>query len=689
MDLFLETPKLIFTKSASVELDEDSRNWTQQILAEAFQACPSIGEFSATVTFRSKDDTQGYAFGAVVVEAATRSALAATRVGAARPGRVAIPVIVRSYQLMPLDIFISADGRALPLTDARLREALFTTEIGDSVTTDIGDTSIYNLLYPLGRAGNGGEFGMGMGGGMGSGVTTVFGPGMKFASAMDEGTYSLLDELAITLRAPDLETVKTALAEPAIKAAMASPGPFQDAVRLLASVEPSALTTADTLVKAAQAMARADVIQLGHDHEGYWMRTACSNAYSTPETYALDRGQFLKIAGPELTKKVDTEGTVTVGAQQAPADAPRTPAKPVTETGIYRVRIDGQGDGKELVGWVIPNLIGLDGLVLPQAVFTNGAVSMVQDQIAGVRAATGADLPNDEPKGIGVFYAGREGNVQATVPVVVKARQEIDGVPAWVVQTTEGEDTVLRYAPGLQGIEFVDGELFIPESAGFISLGEGAALSLEDGGADSLESVPGGIPAEKTASASTVTIKSSTGFDYRLSFANADKLAALVRSRGELDHDDAMFVLALGGVSPQTASTKLAAAERGAVTLPVRDVVLFAELQKQASDETASLASLIGALRVSLVKEAASMPSSTTVDAVLSLGFINPENVRLFLARLPYLEKSLSMVCEMVIASRLGLTSIPEGAASRAARALDAVITGLRGLALMEIDQAA
>lgn len=674
MDLFLTTPKLSFQKQASCALDEDSRHWTQQILAEAYRACPAIADFSSTITFREKDDEQGYALGAVVVEASVNSALAATRVGAARPGRVAIPVIIRNYELLPLDVFMDASGRAMPLTESRLREALFTPDVGDSVTNDLGDTSIYNLLYPLGRASSG-DFGMGMGLSTTNGnISTVMGTGMKFSAAMGDPQYSLLDELAVTMRVPDIAVVEAALQEDGVKVAVANNEPFREALSVIAAAAPSALSTADGLVKAAQAMARADVIQIGHDDVGYWMRTAASNAYSTPETYALERADLLKIAGPEMTRKVDTEGTVTVAPQQAPEEGSPSADAVVTSAGIYTVPVEGAE--APLTGWVLPNLIGLDGLVMPQAVFTNGAVSMVQDQIVGTRVSTGADLPRDEPKGVGCFYSVNGEDIKATVPINVMGREEVDGLPAWMVQGAEGESTRLRFAPGLQNIEFVDGELFLPENAGFISLNEGASLPLA--------SEPG---APKVASAaSSVTVRRD-GDTYALTFRGADKLSALVRSRGELDHDDAMFVLALAGVSPPTASTKLASAD--IVSLPIRDITMFEELVKQSSDETASLAAMISGLRMSLVKEAAALPSSTTVDAVLSLGFINPENVRLFLARLPYLEKSLSMLCEMVVASRLGLTSIPEGAASRGARGVDAVITGLRGLALMEMDQAA
>ena len=89
------------------------------------------------------------------------------------------------------------------------------------------------------------------------------------------------------------------------------------------------------------------------------------------------------------------------------------------------------------------------------------------------------------------------------------------------------------------------------------------------------------------------------------------------------------------------------------------------------------------------MKEAAVLPDVMTVDAVLSLGFINSENVRMYASRTPYLEKCLSMVCELLLGARIGLTEISEFAAARCARALDETIQGLKALALRDVREGA
>ena len=84
--------------------------------------------------------------------------------------------------------------------------------------------------------------------------------------------------------------------------------------------------------------------------------------------------------------------------------------------------------------------------------------------------------------------------------------------------------------------------------------------------------------------------------------------------------------------------------------------------------------------RVCLLKEAAALSDTASVDAVLALNFINPENVSTFLENLPDLEDASSQLASLVLATQLGLQSIPKTAAVRAMFALEDVITGLKSM---------
>ena len=85
-------------------------------------------------------------------------------------------------------------------------------------------------------------------------------------------------------------------------------------------------------------------------------------------------------------------------------------------------------------------------------------------------------------------------------------------------------------------------------------------------------------------------------------------------------------------------------------------------------------------LKQDLLKEAAALGDAQTVDKILALNFINPENVGTFANYLPELDEALSKVAEMLVASRLGLNQVPEGALEKSLTGLDTVIDGLRKL---------
>ena len=69
---------------------------------------------------------------------------------------------------------------------------------------------------------------------------------------------------------------------------------------------------------------------------------------------------------------------------------------------------------------------------------------------------------------------------------------------------------------------------------------------------------------------------------------------------------------------------------------------------------------------------------AVAVDAVLSLGFINTDNIGTFLKSRPLLEEAQSRLSELLLASRIGLNEVPEAALERILPGLEKVLEGLR-----------
>ena len=84
----------------------------------------------------------------------------------------------------------------------------------------------------------------------------------------------------------------------------------------------------------------------------------------------------------------------------------------------------------------------------------------------------------------------------------------------------------------------------------------------------------------------------------------------------------------------------------------------------------------IPSLKLDLIKEASVLQDRSTVDAVLSLGLLNKENIQLA----PTLEKVSSDLAKTLLTVRMGLSHIPERAVKTAMLSLSDVAGNLRQL---------
>jgi hypothetical protein len=89
-------------------------------------------------------------------------------------------------------------------------------------------------------------------------------------------------------------------------------------------------------------------------------------------------------------------------------------------------------------------------------------------------------------------------------------------------------------------------------------------------------------------------------------------------------------------------------------------------------------------LRVDLWKEAAVIPDPVAVDTVLSLGFLNSENLGTFISAMPVIDDAQMKMCELLLAARLGLREVPTPALEKAIRSTEDVLEGLKVLAFQK-----
>jgi hypothetical protein len=240
--------------------------------------------------------------------------------------------------------------------------------------------------------------------------------------------------------------------------------------------------------------------------------------------------------------------------------------------------------------------------------------------------------------------------------------------------TFDGRPVELSVQPNIVDLMPVDSQrVLIPESWLWLPLDGTQTVSLV--GAEEAAAMQG---ADKVSSVQV----HGDGQAFHIS---GEPIAKLAQAQREwLNLDDTLFLLAGLGVNQEYGVRKLAEA---AALHKVRDVAVGRALEpsegriKEAHARARAVVEGMAQLKQPiLLKEAASFPDPTTVDTVLSLGFLNPENVLTFVSYLPDLEDAQQKLCEVLFAVRLGLKAIPQSSIERAVRSLEETIEGLKVL---------
>jgi hypothetical protein len=145
---------------------------------------------------------------------------------------------------------------------------------------------------------------------------------------------------------------------------------------------------------------------------------------------------------------------------------------------------------------------------------------------------------------------------------------------------------------------------------------------------------------------------------------------------------DALFILGAMGVAPEYAKEKLAHVQRRGMTRieGVRSLTPADLVQREKTASVAGLAGTLDAHRTCLVKHALEVDDSVTVDQILGLNFLRPENVRMYIGYLPEMESAVHHLADLLIATRVGLKPMSEDAVRQALFALEETVQQLKVL---------
>lgn len=489
-----------------------------------------------------------------------------------------------------------------------------------------------------------------------------------------EKQASILSAILPTIHEEDYAKFAARFADDGLRAAYRlNHSATSPAIQKLAEYEGwSAKTIAQTIINDL----RPSVMQISKIDGGYEVKTASHNLWM-PKKEVLDRGQVVKLAGVKIALDADLNRTVTLAwganVDRELPDAER--AEQIKDFGIWKVQTPG---GDELVGYVFPTLMDLDGQSVPVALFTNGSQAALQSDMAGVRVGEGASLFEGHPSGRGIFFKVLEtGRAVGTVPLTVHAGVDEKGTAGFLAETFDGQAVKLLRQPGVELPTRADEETsIIPIDWNWLPLDRAQSVVLIERAEEM------GKEAAADAALCSVFLRSGGPNSFSVTGAPIDKLGS---DRTQfLTYDEAVFLLGGLGVAPEYAQQKLAQASVWPEPIACRvgrEIETPEDNARTVGEKTAEALSSYINLRRDLVKEAAFVPDPSSVDTILSLGFINPENIRIFVDSLPLIDDAQQKMCELLLAARLGLPNIPPYALERAIRATEEVFEGLRALA--------
>lgn len=634
-NLFIDAPEV---QDVSLhQLGNQTETWPEEIIQKMKERVPAAASMSMMVKFMKADEENGAATGSVIINSADKA--------------VVVPVIIKDFMLYPLDLMI-AKGKLLPLTDTYFKEVFADNGVFSGIEEyptygGLGrfeDANLWNATYPpsLGR--------------------------YAYASA----GYPLLDAISDTIDGGEL---KDFLLKNASYAAHYYKRGHAELIKKVAALKPSSF----------EKLIPIGVRMLRYEGPNKYSLLSSNDKVFSPSITPMTREEAHKFMATISDKPEDMVNDVAECGEKvltSPEPASEVvlaaPAPemigPATTFGRYTVM------GKSGVthkGIVIPNVIDFEQQPVNLKVFLGKAMQTIQPEIYGVKEDKGHDFLEGSAPSVGqtgTFVFQTDGSHGlCTVPVTIKSVVVDCHCLKLTAYDLMGRGYKLKINPSLKLSRIArlhNGHYLIPREMKWIVMEGFQEIS------NSPESY-----AVKTAARKGVNlINQGQG---RYSLTGVDKYArAMGADPTNISRSDARFILTTLGCSQNTfnEAVKTAHVKGHAEIHGTRTLPLLSEKRASEKPREQKIQKIASLLKRNLFKEAAFIDSSQTLDALLSLNFINPDNISKFIGKIPQLKAAISSLASCLLASRLGIREIPEQAASTGMMKLLEVVDGLEKL---------
>lgn len=639
--------KTAMTKTANYKLPQNSRLWNQEILKYLFEQHEWINADNYFLRWGSAfDGDKGYATGVIVLSRTNDT--------------ISIPVIVKDFELEPLDVFY-LDGCFKPLTERTIEQAFTDTDIAEKLVDKGGDAeSLAKDLFPP-RWGK-----------------------YLTASANPERICSSLhideeDRKELT------ERVKQAAAY--FHGNDVAAAYVRGVLRQENPAEEPELTKVSSAIISSEPNAG---FKVAYTEDGVYLEKTGSYivAYNfLKEAFAYDKSEIDAVLNKAETEAVAIQTNEKLAAlgQKDMADLP---ISNINEDGFI---ITQTKSGQTISGQVIPRTYNFELRRFTRnklLVDRERNILAIAKKMVGVRKGqdfnslfTNQRMIMARP-GLVVAFAWKDSGgtmghsiVAATEPAKIISVEEIKGVgKLYSLISSFGSRHKAMLVEGLNKPSFDRNNeydaIYLP--------GKSVILSGKDKMADLV----------------------ATAEEFKKSVANQGDDVFL----SKLGSTNEIFVRGLGfNKSASAPEVTLQLVDRGVPYEKASEAVKLAGLlghttlyvdrpsfEKEASFDESHLDKLVDELRsirmeFDLVKVASEIKNEDTLDKVLSLNLINKRNLVVFFKMLPEFKQAVHNLAHLLVASRLGEVGVSEPAIEDAMYALQSLVEKMEGSKIARI----
>jgi hypothetical protein len=651
-NLFIDTPEM--EDSSLQQLSNDADSWAEDIIQKVKERVPSCKNLNMMVKFQKKDVENGTATGSVTIHSADKA--------------VVIPVIIKDFMMSPMDVMI-AKGKLVPLTPDYFMSVFSDNKVFDKLEEfptfgGLGrfeDASLWNAIYPpsLGR--------------------------YAYASA----GYPILDEISDGIDGSSLKSYLTNPKHDKTAARLLS-GPHSEVVVKVANLQP---VNMNEFRRGVENLIPRSILMLKNDGPNKYSllsnadkvyhpsivkdltRSQVSEVLSTLSSHVEDDINDVDMNGEKLLML--PEGKDAVHLAKSDSEVPTE----ANEYGHYSVK---NKNGVSIVGVVMTKVIDFNMKPVPMKLFAGKTAANYQEHIWGVRLTNSSFRPQTSTPGVGqtgcFVYQPDKHHALCTVPVTIESVVEDGGLHLRAVDMTGAPLRLRMYSGSGMASELQRIAPLGPREYSIPARMKWLALENFEDITNSAESYAVKQASEKLTDKPVHLI--STGYNM-YSVRGLGKYAeATGWDPTNLQRYQATFLLAsLGCGREKIAQAYKTASDRGLAELHGLTFTPLAEEKiAQAKPLAGHLYKIALSLRSNLIKEASYLENSQTVDALLALNFITPQNIAKFISKIPALKNAISQVASCLVGSRLGIRDIPEHSASGAMMRLVEVVDGLEKL---------